>query len=262
MSAAAAYSREKTLAVGNVGLATRSAVSSTTGFKAFLSRYFYFCMALVMSGLVVWGFSRTVSANLFHGNPPRPLLLWFHGAAFSAWLVFFTAQSALVRVRKVSVHRTLGWFGAGLATVMVVLGFTIAVIMTRFDSTVLHLKDVDSFLSIPFTDMIVFGTLMALAIYWRKRPEYHRRLVFIATCELMDAAIGRFDFWYNHSIFYLGLDLLIVAGIVRDLMVDGRINRVYLYVLPPMIVLQGLAVYLWRVNPSWWQGITHAILGW
>src|SRR5262252_1743458 len=242
------------MTTGNVELAVRAekTTSAITQRKLFLSRYFYFCMSLVFAALVGWGFSKTVNNNLFHANPPRPLLLWMHGAAFSTWIVFFMVQSALVRVHRVSVHRTLGWFGAGLATVMVGLGFTIAVIMTRFDARVLHQKDVDSFLSIPFWDMIVFGTLMALAIYWRKKPEYHRRLVFIATCELMDAAIGRFDFWFNHSIFYAGLDLLIVLGVVRDLVVDGRVSKVYLYALPALVVGQTLSVYMWRGNPAWW----------
>lgn len=249
------------MATGNAAVAVQIERASTSKqLKTFLSRYFYFCMSLVMAGLVVWGFSHTVETSLFHANPPRPLLLWIHGAAFSTWIVFFIAQSGLVRVRKVSVHRFLGWFGAGLATVMVALGVTITVVMTRFDINVLHMKDVASFVSIPFEDMIVFGTCMALAIYWRKKPEYHRRLVFIATCVLMDAAIGRFDFWFNHSIFYVGLDLLIVLGILRDWMVDGRVHKVYFYALPPMILLQSAAVYAWRVNPAWWQGITHAIL--
>jgi len=167
----------------------------------------------------------------------------------------------LVRVRKVNVHRTIGWFGAALAAVMVVLGCTVAIVMTRFDVTVLHQKDVDSFLSIPFWDMAFFGTCVALAILWRKKPDYHKRLLFVATCQLMDAAIGRFDFWFNHSIFYAGLDLLIVAGVVRDLVVDGRVHKVYLYALPVIIVGQSLAVYLWRGNPAWWQAVTHAILG-
>lgn len=235
--------------------------STTNRLKAFLSRYFFFSMSLAMAGLVVWGFSHTIEANLFHAKPQRPLLLWMHGIAFAMWLVFFFLQSALVRVRKVSMHRFLGWFGAGLATVMVVLGFTVSIVMTRFDMSVLHQKGVDSFLSIPFADMIVFGTCVALAIYWRTKPEYHRRLIFIASCMLMDAAIGRFDFWYNHSIFYAGLDLLIVLGMMRDWMVEGRVHKVYLYALPPMILLQSLAVYTWRVNPVWWQGITHTILG-
>jgi len=226
-----------------------------------LSRYFYLCMSLALAGLVVLGFSRTVNANLFHANPPRPLLLWIHGAAFSTWMVFFVAQSLLVRVRKVSIHRLLGWFGAGLATVMVVLGFTIAVVMTRFDAFVLQQKGVDSFLSIPFCDMIVFGSCMALAIYWRKKPEYHRRLVFIATCGLMDAAIGRFNFMFDHNLFYPALDVLIVLGLMRDWVVAGRVHKVYLYALPSMIVLQGLAMYAWRINPGWWAAVTHPILG-
>ena len=252
------------MATGNAAVAARipKAVSTTHQLRTFLGRYFYLCMALVMSALVVWGFSHTVDASLFHAHPRRPLLLWFHGTAFSTWMIFFTLQSALVRGRKVSVHRLLGWFGAGLAAVMVCLGFTIAIIMTRFDTFVLHQKGVDAFLSIPFFDMIVFGTCMALAIYWRKKPDYHRRLVFIATCQLMDAAIGRFDFWFNHNLFYPGLDLLIVAGMVRDWIVDGRVHKVYLYALPPLIVMQIVTVYAWRVDPAWWQATTRAILGW
>jgi hypothetical protein len=251
------------MAVGSAGVAARLAkqTSAMSPLKRFLSRYFYFTMSLVLAGLVVWGFSHTVDANLFHAKPARPLLLWMHGAVFSTWVLFFIAQSALVRVHKVSVHRTLGWFGAALATLMVVLGCTVAIVMTRFDIAMLHQKDVASFLSIPFWDMAVFGTCIALAILWRKKPDYHRRLLFIGTCELMDAAIGRFDFWFNHNIFYAGLDLLIVAGMMRDLVVDGRIHKVYLYALPVLVVGQTLTVYLWRANPAWWQVVTHAILG-
>jgi hypothetical protein len=252
------------VAIGSAAVAVRIAKDASTKnrLRTFLSRYFYFCMSLMIAVLVVWGFSHTVDAGLFHAKPPRPLLLWIHGAAFSSWVVLFIAQSTLVRVRKVNVHRLLGWFVAGLAAIMVVLGCTITVVMARFDSSVLHQKGVEAFISIPFADMIVFGTCMALAIYWRKKPEYHRRLVFIATCQLMDAAIGRFDFWFNHNLFYAGLDLLIVAGMLRDWLVDGRIHKVYLRALPAIVVLQSVAIYVWRANPLWWQGITHAVLAW
>jgi len=251
------------VAIGNAGIVAgiERKASTTHPIKTLLSRYFYLCMSLVLAALVIWGFSRTVNANLFHANPPRPWLLWVHGAAFSTWIVFFIVQSVLVRARKVSVHRMLGWFGATLALVMVVLGFTIAVVMTRFDIVVLHQKDVDSFLSIPFVDMITFGSCIALAIYWRRKPEYHRRLILIASCQLMDAAIGRFDFMFNHNLFYPALDCLMVLGMVRDRVVDGRVHKVYLYALPSLMILQSLAMYTWRVNPAWWAAITHAILG-
>ena len=251
------------MAIGNVGVAARIEKEASTAnlLKKFLSRHFYFCMSLVLAALVIAGFSRTVNGSLFHANPPRPLLLWIHGAVFSTWIAFFVAQSALVRARKVIIHRSLGWFGVGLAAVMVVLGFRIAVVMTRFDTVVLQQKGIDSFLSIPFGDMIIFGSCMAMAICWRKKPEYHRRLVFIASCQLMDAAIGRFNFMLDHNLFYLALDGLIGLGMARDWVVDGRVHKIYLYALPAMIVVQSFAIYTWRANPTWWAAITQAILG-
>lgn len=244
-----------------VGSQKKSGTLTFTGRNGILHRYFYFAMSLLLAATVVAGFQRTVNDNLFHPAIPRPFLLWIHGAAFSAWVIFFILQSTLVRVHKVSWHRSIGWFGTGLATVMVPLGTITAIIMARFDAVQLHLPGTDAFLSIPFFDMIAFGVLIALAIYWRTKPETHRRLVFIATCSLMDAPFGRFDYLFNHNLFYPCLDLLILLGVARDLLVERRIHKVYLYALPLLIVGQALSVYMWRYNPSWWQSITHVILG-
>ena len=52
-----------------------------------------------------------------------------------------------------------------------------------------------------------------------------------------------------------------VFGVVRDLLVERRVNKLYLYALPVLIVGQSCPVYLWRGDPAWWQGITRAILG-
>ena len=242
-------------------ISTEKRAGTASPLQQFVCRYFYFCMLLVFAGLVVWGFSRTVDANLFHAALPRPLLLWIHGGAFAGWVIFFIAQSTLVRTHNVSVHRTLGWFGAALGAGMVVLGITIAIVMTRFDMVQLHQSGVDAFLSIPFYDMIAFGSCLGLALYWRTKPEFHRRLLFIATCSLMDAPVGRFDFVFNHNLFYLCLDLLMGLGIMRDWIVDHPPTKVYLYALPALIVGQNLAIYVWRVDPAWWRGITHAIVG-
>jgi len=234
---------------------------TVTGRNGLVHRYFYFAMSLLMAAIVVDGFKRTVNDNLFHPAVPRPFILWIHASAFAGWVIFFIGQSTLVRIHKVSWHRSIGWFGAGLATVMVPLGIATAIIMARFDTVQLHQSGADAFLSIPFYDMIAFGVSIALAIYWRTKPELHRRLIFIATCGLMDAAFGRFDYLFDHNLFFPCLDLLILLGVARDLLVDRRAHKVYLYALPLLIMGQSLAVYMWRSNPSWWQGITHTILG-
>jgi hypothetical protein len=235
--------------------------SPVIGRGGLLDRYFYFAMSLLVAAIVVWGFSHTINNNLFHPTVPRPFLLWIHAAAFSGWVAFFILQSTLVRTHNVRWHRTLGWFGAALATVMVPLGITTAIVMGRFDKYRLHQSDIETFLAIPFFDMFAFAGCMALAIYWRKRPELHRRLIFIATCALLDAAFGRVDYLFNHSLFFLCLDAVILLGPVRDLLVNRRIHEVYRVAMPVLIVLQGFVIYMWRGHPAWWVRISHGILG-
>ncbi|MFL6428112.1 MAG: hypothetical protein ACJ71S_07710 [Acidobacteriaceae bacterium] len=139
-----------------------SAQSAVTGVQlkiagrnGLVDKYFYFAMSLLFAAIVVWGFSQTVEQNLFHPALPKPFLLWIHAAAFSAWVVFYIFQSALVRTHNVKWHRFFGWFGVGLGVAMVGLGFAISVIMGRFDAVVLHLPD-PAFLAVPFSDMLFF----------------------------------------------------------------------------------------------------------
>jgi hypothetical protein len=225
-----------------------------------VEKYFYFAMSLLIAAIVVIGFSRTVNQNLFHPAIPRPFLLWIHGAAFSGWVGFYIFQSALVRSHNVKLHRQLGWIGVGLGALMVPLGFTIAIVMGRFDAARLHQSDA-AFLSIPFYDMIAFGVLLTLAISWRRQPELHRRLLFLATCCLLGAPFGRSDFIFYHYLFYPCLDGVMLLGVVRDLAINRRVHAVYRYAMPLLIVGQAIAVYLWQRSPDWWLTTTHAILG-
>jgi hypothetical protein len=243
------------------GAEKETSTRTVTARNGFVGRYFYFSMSLLVAAIVVYGFLVTVNDSLFHPAVPRPIILWIHGAAFAGWVLFFIFQSTLVRIQKVSWHRFMGWFGAGLATVMVPLGIATSIVMARFDTVQLHQPGADAFLIIPFYDMLAFGVSIGLAIYWRQRPEMHRRLVLIATCGLLDAAFARFPHVFDNNLFFPLLDLVIVLGMARDLLVDRRVHKVYLYALPLLIVGQSLAVYIWRSNPSWWQGIAHAILG-
>jgi hypothetical protein len=231
-----------------------------TGRNSALDRYFYFAMSLVIAGIVVWGFSHSVDANLFHPAVPRPILLWIHGIAFSSWVVFYIAQSALVRTHNVRIHRALGWVGVGLGACMVPLGITIALIMGHFDSYVLHQPQLEPFLIIPLYDMLAFGTLLTLAILWRRKPELHRRLLFIATCGLLDAAFGRIDYIFYHNLYFIFVDAVIALGVMRDLLVNRTVHPVYRYALPPLVLAQTATTLIWANPPQLWVRITHALL--
>ena len=251
------------MATEQVGFAVRvkqSGITKTSEVSRFLGKYFYFCMSLLIAAVVMYGFSHTVNDNLIHATPPRPWLLWIHGAVFTGWLAFFIFQSALVRTGNVKLHRLTGWFGVGLGVLIPVLGIATAIIMDRFRTVRLHEVGVNTFFSIQALDIISFTVFFWLAIYWRKKPEYHRRLVLIATCVLTSAGFGRFPM-IPHQWFYIGVDALILLGVARDRIVNRRIHLVYRYALPALIVCQIFAVQIWLRHPAWWVRVTNAIIG-
>jgi hypothetical protein len=200
--------------------------------EEFLETYFYFCMSLLIAVVVVYGFTHTVEKNFIHPAIPRPRILYFHVAVFSTWVIFFLFQSALVRTRNISLHRTLGWFGAALGTAIPVLGISTAITMAQFRISNFHATHTEADLIVQFFDMASFTIPFALAILWRKKLEFHRRLILIATCALTSAAFGRFPIPVLRDYFYIGVDLLILLGVTRDLIVDRRVHKVYLYSLP------------------------------
>src|SRR5580700_305328 len=109
-------------------------------------------MSLLIPVVVVYGFSFTVGNNLLHPAIPRPPILYVHAAVFSGWLGFFLLQFALVRTHNVRLHRRIGWFGAALGVLILVLGVSTAVVMGRFNTLQMRATDAESFLMIPLFD--------------------------------------------------------------------------------------------------------------
>jgi len=136
----------------------------------------------------------------------------------------------------------------------------VSVVMGRFDALVIKNPD-PAFLSVTFWDMVAFGTLVGLAIVWRGKPEAHRRLLVLATCGLLDAGFGRFQYLFDHNVFFLCVDAVMLLGVARDLLIDKRVHKVYLYGLPLLVVGQNVAIYLWRARPGWWMSMCKETLG-
>jgi hypothetical protein len=229
----------------------------TTKRGGFWREYFYFFMSLLIAATAAYGFSHTIDHNLIHRSPLPPFVLYIHAIVFPAWIVFFIVQSALVRSHNVPLHRKLGWFGVGLAVAIIIVGAWTSVSMARFEQS--DPFNSAAFLIVQVMDLSSFAVPFALAIYWRKRSEFHRRLVLIASCALLDAAFGRFPA-LPLVLSPAGVDALICLGIIRDLIVEGRVHKVYLYALPILIIWQIFAVETFVHASPWWTNIAHSIL--
>jgi uncharacterized membrane protein (DUF441 family) len=129
----------------------------TTKPAGLLDRWFYFLLSLVIAGVLMSGFSRTVGARLFHPPVPPPAILYVHAVVFTGWIGLFIAQTALIGTRQAALHRKLGWLGVVVGIAILTVGVATAIAMGRF-----HLqqgrKAVDeyAFLAIPLFDMIAF----------------------------------------------------------------------------------------------------------
>ena len=61
--------------------------------------------------------------------------------------------------------------------------------------------------------------------------------------------------------FYAGVDVLILLGVVRDLIVTKRVQPVYLYGLPLLMLGQIATIYTYVKSLPEWLKIAHALIG-
>ncbi len=221
--------------------------------------YFYLGMALLVLAVVLLGFLPRLDRGLLHPALPPPFILYLHSAVFSAWVLILIAQTLLARSANLRLHRRLGWSGVALGAVLPFLGIATALVMQKWRAA--QEPENPAFLAVSFNDMLSFGIAFALAVYWRRRIEYHRRLMLMATCCLTVAAIARFPAgWVPAGWWYAGVDLLILLGIGRDWLLQRRVHEVYRYGLPCLVAGQMAAMYLFLEAPPAWMSFTSSLV--
>ncbi|MDE3187634.1 MAG: hypothetical protein KGM96_08955 [Acidobacteriota bacterium] len=126
-------------------------------------------------------------------NPPAPMIVHVHGAVFTVWMLILTAQVMLVMKDRVRWHMKMGWFAAGWACLMGILGPWAAM-----ESQVAHLSNpviFPQFISVHIVDIGGFLLLLAWGMTLRKNPAAHKRMMILATVSLADPGFSRFTGW-------------------------------------------------------------------
>lgn len=150
---------------------------------------FFVVMASAVAVTVFLGFAPSFYLrSTFNPNRSLSILLHIHGVALSAWIVLFLTQTILIARGSPALHRRLGWVMSGLAASIVVLMSAAIVDQMRRIPPPFPAAFA---LAFGIFDIIVFATLVGWAIYWRKRPDWHKRLMLSATILLLGAAAVR-----------------------------------------------------------------------
>ena len=205
-------------------------------------RAFYVGMAIAVMATVFFGFAPSYYLKSFthitHYPTGVPLslslapLIHIHAMVFSAWILLFVTQSTLVAAGRTDVHRRLGVAGAVLAPVMIILGFMTAVRGARDGwNPGGPYPDSLAFMVVGVADILVFSAFVAAGLWYRRRPEIHKRLMLLGTVGgLVWPAITRMPYVAGRPIvMFTLLTTLVLASAVHDLLLHARVHPVSLW---------------------------------
>jgi len=199
--------------------------------------------ALIAFGLFAPTYWIQIPAGTFTGSP----LLHLHGLLFSAWTLFFLAQTLFAARGTIETHKAWGLLGIALATAMVFSGFATGIKSMTNGIAAGHAENARAFAIVPLSAMVIFGVFIAIAITKIRNPETHKRLMLLATISICQAPLDRI-FFALHAGMAPGLRpgavpppppeatvpsglitvALILAAIVYDWRTRGRPHPVYL----------------------------------
>jgi FtsH-binding integral membrane protein len=214
----------------------------------------FYAYALVCAGLIVFaGFARTYFLKALFGTPTLYPLLHVHGIVMTSWFLLFGAQTWLVQAHRTDLHRRLGVIGALLASVILAVGAAVVTINAR-EGRVPPGAPVPVIVALSFGSLLVFGLLVAAGIYFRARSEFHKRLMLLATINLLSAAIQRIPLDFIDSgglaaVFGL-LDLFVVICVVYDTWRHRRLHPAFGWGALLSIVWPVLAILIGG-SPGW-----------
>jgi hypothetical protein len=209
--------------------------TATESPAAAAERRFFSLMALAALAVIFSGFATSyylwplTRATHFPAgqpiSPSLPLVVHLHAVAFTGWLILLTVQSRLVVRGEVTRHRRLGRLGVGFLPIMLLTGLVTAVTGARARwNPGGPYRDALSFMFVGVADLIVFASLTVAGLAWRRRPDFHKRLMLLGTVGgLMWPAITRMPLVAGRLPLMFGLlATLVLAPAIRDFIVKSH----------------------------------------
>lgn len=212
-------------------------------------------LALVGTAAALAGFARTFFHPLFAGTFRAHPVVYGHAVLLFGWVAFFLTQSLLVERRNMAWHRRLGRAGGALAAGVVVSTVAVATLAARRTAAAGELVAAQGELFVVQMEMTVFAALVAAAIHFRRRPEFHRRLMLLALIASLGPAWFRFRHYFpevGNPLFIYSIllaDSLILIAMLSDMLRRGRPHRIYVLIGGGMVALHLVEVFGFASSP-------------
>ena len=212
----------------------------------------YVWAALTCALIAFIGFSRSYYLKSLFAKPALPALLHVHGIVMSAWCLLFVGQTYLVATHRVRVHRRLCIAGAALAILVVGLGGYVTVVATAREVTAHVVRQFHFLFGLNLINLLDFAVLVTAALALRARPEFHKRLMLLATVTLLAPAIARIVLLFTHDGMsqLWAFDFCILACVVPDIILHRRLHPAFGW--GAGMVLSSFHLTIIALHAKWW----------
>jgi hypothetical protein len=216
-------------------------------------RRFYSIALYVAAAIVFAGFARSYFLKVFFDPQPFYPMLHVHGLVMTSWFLLFGIQTWLIEKRHVRAHRRLGVFGAALAIAILVVGTTVVIIGGRAGDGPPGVP-IAMISLISLANFLAYGVLVAAAVAFRANGGTHKRLMLVATANLLSAAIQRIPLHFIQAgglISVFGsVDLFIICCMGYDAYRHRRLHPAFVWSLVFTVVWPALT--LWFGKTALW----------
>ena len=229
-------------------------------------RRLFAATAAAFALIILIGFARTYYLKFAFGNPPLPgLLVHLHGALMTAWILFFITQVWFIRTKRVAVHMRNGMIGIALAVAMIVVGFFTAAAAAKNGSASAP-ADIPplAFMVVPMFDLLLFAILFGAAIYYRKQPANHKRLLLLTVINFLPPAIARIPIASLQAfgpLYFFGVPTVITIGLlIYDTRKSGKVNKVFL--TGSLLLIASYPLRLMFSSTNTWTAFAAWVTSW
>jgi hypothetical protein len=222
---------------------------------AVASRRFYGAMAISIAALVFAGFARTYYLREWFDVPPITMLLHLHGLAFTAWVLLFVVQTRLIAAHNYRMHMRLGIAGVIVAACVVVLGVATAIVSASAPRMRPMGLTSPQFSLIPLVAITSFAILVSAAIFFRRRPEFHKRLMTLAMIAVIAPPTARLIALTTDGTHFLAIQtsmtaVLVILCLINDWQGRRTLHPLYAICGTFLVISWPLRVWVAR-TPAW-----------
>ncbi len=193
-------------------------------------RRFYLSMAVAIAGIVMAGFGGYIMVGISSFNAP-----WWvhvHAVAYMGWIALYLNQNWLVVQGKLDSHRRMGKIMAGWAIGMVVIGTVLLYVSVAAHRSPPPIFSAAMLLVMDELGVLGFVGLVGAGLAFRKRSDWHRRLMLAATVCIIAPAFGRLTvltIGFSWTAIILAQLSLIAIAAAFDWTVRGRVHPAHLW---------------------------------